>query len=188
MRKLRLQIQISVDGYVAGPDGDEEWVVRKSDEKLFQLINELADNSDTLLLGRKMAEKFIPHFEEFESDGRKITFAQKMVNISKIIFSKKLDKPFGKNTSLATGNLADEIAKLKGQDGKDILVYGGARFVSSLIAGGHIDEFFFFVNPVMINKGMRIFDLLTERQKLSLISAVPYESGVTVLRYKMNNE
>ena len=90
MRKLRLQVQISVDGFVAGPNGDEDWVVRKSDEKLFQVINELADNSDTLLLGRKMAEKFIPHFEEFASDSPKTTFAQKMVNIPKIILNKLL--------------------------------------------------------------------------------------------------
>jgi len=187
MRKLKLQMQISVDGYVAGPNGEEDWIV-KSDEKLWQLINELADSSGTILLGRKMAEGFEPHFEAFEPDNARITFAQKMVNIPKIIFTKTLDKPFGKNTSLAKGNLADEIAKLKNQSGKDILVYGGAGFVSSLIAGGHIDEFFFFVNPVMINKGMRIFDLLEERQKLSLISATPYECGVTVLRYKLNNE
>ncbi|MBK9489981.1 MAG: dihydrofolate reductase family protein [Haliscomenobacter sp.] len=109
-----------------------------------------------------------------------------MVNITKVIFTKTLDKPFGKNTSLAKGNLADEMANLKNQNGKDILVYGGAGFVSSLIAGGHIDEFYFLVIPVMINKGMRIFDLLDQRQKLSLISATPYECGVTVLRYQLN--
>lgn len=188
MRKLKLQVQISVDGFVAGPNGEEEWVVRASDEKLWQLINDLPDSSDTLLLGRKMAEAFIPHFEEFGPQSPKISFAQKMVNIPKVIFTKTLDKPFGKNTSLAKGDLAEEIAKLKNQDGNDILVYGGAGFVSSLIAGGHIDEFFLFVNPVMINKGMRIFELLDKRQKLSLISATPYQCGVTVLHYKMNNE
>lgn len=188
MRKLKLQIQITVDGYVAGPDGDEDWKAKGSDQKLWQLINEMADSSDTLLLGRKMAEGFIPHFEGYESDSARTTFADKMVNIPKIIFTRTLDKPFGKNTSLAKGNLADEIAKLKNQNGKDILVYGGADFVSSLLAGGHIDEFFFFVNPVLINKGMRIFDLLDGRQKLSLISATPYENGVTVLRYALDKE
>ncbi len=100
MRKLKLQVQISVDGYVAGPNGEEDWIVRGSDEKLWQLINELADSSDTLLLGRKMAKGFVPHFEAFETDSPKITFAWKMVNIPKIIFTKTLDKPFGKNTSL----------------------------------------------------------------------------------------
>ena len=188
MRKLKLQVQISVDGFVARPNGDEDWVTRSADEKLFQLINDIADTADTLLLGRKMAENFIPHFEEFVTDSPKITFAQKMVNIPKMIFTKTLDKPFSQNTSLAKGNLDDEIAKLKAQDGKDILVYGGAGFVSALIAGGHIDEFFLFVNPVLINKGMRIFELLDNQQNLSLITAVPFESGVTVLHYKLIRE
>jgi len=180
-------MRISVDGFVGGPNGEEDWDI-KSDETLWQLINELPDSSDTLLLGRKMAEGFIPHFEGFESDSPRAGFARKMVNIQKIIFTRTLDKPFGKNTSLAKGDLADEIAKLKNQNGKDILVYGGAGFVSSLIAGGHIDEFYFFVIPVLINKGIRIFDMLDKRQKLSLISATPYECGVAVLRYKLNND
>ncbi|MEP7080587.1 MAG: dihydrofolate reductase family protein [Ginsengibacter sp.] len=192
MRKLKLQMQISVDGYVAGQNGEEDWI-SKSDEKLWELINEIVDSSDTLLLGRKMAEGFVPHFEAFDTGSSKITFAQKMVNIPKIIFTRTLNKPFGKNISLSKGNLAEEIAKLKNQSqplsrSKDILVYGGASFVSSLIAGGHIDEFFFFVNPVMINKGMRIFDMLNKRQKLSLISAISYKCGVAVLHYKLNNE
>lgn len=185
MRKLKLQVQISVDGYVAGANGELDWTVN-SDEKLWQLINELPDSSDTLLLGRKMAEDFVPHFEAFGPDSDKFTFARKMVNIPKVIFTRTMDKPFRKNISLANGNLAEEIAKLKNQDGKDILVYGGAGFVSSLIAEGHIDEFFLFVNPVMINKGMRIFDGLQTHQKLSLISAIPYKCGVTVLRYELD--
>ncbi len=186
MRKLKLQVQISVDGYVARANGELDWSV-KSDEKLWQSINEIADTSDTLLLGRKMSEGFVHHFEAFESDNPKFDFARKMVHMPKIIFTRTLDKPFGKNTSLAKGSLADEIAKLKNQNGKDILVYGGAGFVSSLIAGGYIDEFLFFVNPVMINKGLRIFDLLEKEQKLSLLSATAYHCGVTVLCYQLDD-
>jgi len=187
MRKLKLQVFITVDGFVAGPNGEADWAM-KADEKQWQLINELADSSDTLLLGRKMAEDFMPHFEGFEPGNPRFAFAQKMVTIPKIIFSRTADKPFGKNTTLAKGSLADEIARLKNQNGKDILVYGGAGFVAELIAGGHIDEFFLFVVPVLINKGMRIFDLLDSRQKLSLISTTPYECGVTVLHYSLHNE
>jgi len=187
MRKLILQMRITVDGFVAGTNGEEDWDV-KADEKLWQLINELPDRCDTLLLGRKMAEAFLPHFEEFEPANPRFGFAQKMVDIQKVIFTKTLEKPFGKNTSLAKGNMADEISSLESKAGKDLLVYGGAGFVSSLVAGRHIDEFYLFVIPVMINKGMRIFDLLSMQQKLSLVSATPYECGVTVLRYTLNND
>jgi dihydrofolate reductase len=95
MRKLRLQMQISVDGFVAGPNGEEDWMVW-GDTQHWQLINDLADSSDTILIGRKMAEAFIPHFENFEEENPKIEFAQKMVNTPKVIFSKTLDAPFGK--------------------------------------------------------------------------------------------
>jgi dihydrofolate reductase len=187
MRKLKLQVQLSVDGYVGAPNGDLDWST-KLDEACWKVINDLADTSDTLLLGRKMALDFVSHFESFATENNRYTFAQKMVNIPKVIFTKTLDHPFGRNTSLAKGNLGDEISRLKNQEGKDILVYGGAGFVSSLVAGGHIDEFYFFVNPVMISKGLRIFDLLSTRQKLSLVSATPYECGVTVLCYTLNNK
>ena len=82
----------------------------------------------------------------------------------------------------------DNYRELSGKVGKDMIVYGGAGFVSSLIKEGLIDEFNFFVNPVMINKGLRIFDLLEHRQKLSLISATGYECGISVVVYKLNNE
>lgn len=185
MRKLKLQMRISVDGYVATPDGNEDWSWYP-DEKGWQLINELADTSDTLLLGRKMSEAFIPHFEGFKPGDNKYEFAQKMVNISKVIFTKSLDTHVGKNTTLTKGNLADEINELKQQEGKDILVYGGASFVASLIAGGHIDEFYLFVTPVLINKGLSIFNLLEHHQKLNLISATTLASGVVVLCYQLN--
>ena len=77
-------MRISIDGYVAGPDGEEDWRI-KPDEKIWELIDVLPDSSDTLLLGRKMAEKFIPHFEGVEVGHPKFNFAQKMVNIPKKI-------------------------------------------------------------------------------------------------------
>ncbi len=185
MRKIKLQMRISVDGYVAGPNGEEEWQIAP-DAALWNLIDELPDSADTLLLGRKMAKDFIPHFENFDPAHPKFAFAQKMVNLKKIIFTTTLEEPFGKNTTLAKGKLAYEIAKLKNEPGKDILVYGGAGLVSSLIAGGHIDEFYLIVVPIITNRGMRIFDLPGQRQQLTLISTTPYNSGVVVLHYKLN--
>jgi len=158
-----------------------------NDDSHQKAILELHEHVDTILLGRKMTEGFITHWENVvnnQPDSPDFSFAEKMVNTPKIIFTKTLDKPIGKNTSLAKGNLADEISNLKYQSGKDIIVYGGAGFVSSLIQGEHIDEFNFFVNPTLLSKGMRIFDLLDNTQNLSLISATSYGNGVAILRYK----
>ncbi|MCP9768568.1 dihydrofolate reductase [Lacihabitans sp. LS3-19] len=187
MRKIKLQVRITIDGFVSAPNGEEDWDLMP-DPEVWELVNELPDSSDTLLLGRKMAENFIPHFESFEAENPRYAFAQKMVNIPKVIFSKTLDQPFGKNTKLAKGKLTDEIANLKNQTGKDILVYGGASFVSALIAGGHIDEFYFLVIPEMRFEGIRIFDLLEKRQKLTLLEAKPFENGISLLHYQLKKD
>lgn len=184
MRKLKLQMQISLDGFVAGPNGEHDWSMGRADEVLWQYMNEVADSADTLLLGRKMAQDFVGHFEAVPPDSPKYAFAKKMVNFRRVIFTKTLNEPFGINTELAKGDFADEINKLKSEAGKDILVYGGVEFVSNLIAGGHVDEFILFTHPLLLAKGMRIFDKLTGQQELTLLSAIPYECGVTVMRYK----
>jgi dihydrofolate reductase len=191
MRKLKLQMQISVDGYVAGPNGELDWMTWNPDDKLLQFINALTDSSDTILLGRKMTDGFVNYWENVvnnQPDSPEYSFAKKMVDTPKVVFSKTVTASRWNNTTVANGNLGDEIANLKKQNGKDIIVYGGAGFVSSLIKEGHIDEFNLFVNPVMISKGMRIFDQLDKRQKLSLLDSTPYECGVNILRYQLNND
>lgn len=198
MRKLKLQVQISVDGYVGGPNGELDWRTWNWDDKLKAFAYPLRDVCDTILLGRKMAEVFIPHFEDTVNNlqpknadkalDEKFAYANRMVSMPKIVFSKTMKTFDGKNVSVENGDFVTAIKNLKSREGKDIIVYGGAGFVSSLIKEGIIDEFNFFVNPVMINKGLRIFDLLEHRQKLSLISATPYECGISVLVFKLNNE
>jgi dihydrofolate reductase len=100
------------------------------------------------------------------------------------VFSKSLDKSKWDNTVLAKGDLVDEIAKLKKQDGKDIIAYGGATFVSGLVKQGLIDEYHLFINPVAIGKGMTIFKELEVKQNLTLVKATPCDCGIVVLRYE----
>lgn len=104
-----------------------------------------------------------------------------MNNSKKIIFTKTLDKAEWDNTVLAKGDLVDEINQLKKQQGKDIIVYGGGTFVSTLIRAGLIDEFHLFVNPTALGNGMTIFK---ERINLKLIKATPFSCGIVVLKYE----
>jgi dihydrofolate reductase len=197
MRKLKLQVQITVDGFVGGPGGELDWRTWGWDEKLKEFAYPLRDVSDTILLGRKMAEVFIPHFEETVNELRpgkddkaldgQFEYAHRMVNMQKIVFSKTAKTFDGRNVSLENGDLVTAVRALKNKEGKDMIVYGGAGFVSSLIKEGLIDEFNLFVNPVMIGKGLRIFDLLEHRQKLLLISATAYDCGISVLVFKPAN-
>jgi|SRR5579859_3845321 len=187
MRKLKLQMQMSLDGYVARPNGDLDWMTRDQDDQLMQFINSLIDSSDTILLGRKMTDGFVSHWENAVTTNPDTPFARKMVDIPKVVFTRTLDKSAWKNTTLVKGKIAEEIANLKKQNGRDIIVYGGAGFASSLIKEGLIDEYHFFVNPTAIGNGMIIFDSLERTQKFSVIESRFYSCGITVLSYQPKN-
>ena len=188
MRKVKLQIQMSIDGYVARPNGELDWMTWEPDDELIAFINSLIDSSDTILLGRKMTDGFVKHWENAVDKNPDTPFAKKMVDIPKVVFTKTLDKSTWNNTTLAKGNLAEEIANLKKQNGKDIIVFGGAGFVSSLIKEGLIDEYHLIINPTAMGGGMTIFNSLNGIQKFSPIQAKLYSGGKTVLSYKPKND
>ena len=188
MRKLKLQVQVSVDGFVAGPKGELDWMVLGEwDSDLEAYVYAFTDSSDTILLGRKMTEGFVNYWTDIvdnQPDSPEFTFAKKMVDKPKVIFTKTLEESSWANTILAKGNLADEIDRLKNQEGSDMIVYGGASFVSSLIEAGLIDEYHLFVNPVALGRGMTIFGDLKEMLNLTLVKSQAFASGEVVLCYQ----
>jgi dihydrofolate reductase len=117
-------------------------------------------------------------------DDPEFTAGKKFTDMHKVIFTKTLDKSVWDNTVLAKGDLVDEITKLKKQDGKDIIAYGGATFVSALIKQGLIDEFHLFINPAAIGFGMTIFKELDSKQNLKLVKSTPFDCGIVVLNYQ----
>lgn len=177
---------MTLDGFVAGPNGEGDWMVFEWDEKSSNRVNELTDSSDTILLGRKMTDEFINYWTSVLDDPENIEypFARKMIDIPKVVFSKTVKESKWINTTVANGDIVEEIENLKKKDGKDILVYGGAGFVSSLIKNNLIDEYHFFVNPVAIGKGMSIFEDSEERLKLRLIKSESFSSGEVELCYE----
>lgn len=182
MRKLKLQVQITADGFVAGPEGQLDWMTFDMDEKLLAFINHLTDTSDTILLGRKMTEGFVNYWERVTTQPQspEYEFALKMVRTPKVVFSRTLTAVNGQNIRVENAPLVEAVNRLKGQPGKDIIVYGGASFVAALIENRLIDEFNLFVNPIAIGNGLRIF---SQRTPLSLVKSVAYSSGIIVNTY-----
>jgi dihydrofolate reductase len=176
---------MSIDGFIGGPNGEMDWVTFNRENDIMNCVNELTDSVDTILLGRKMAEGFISYWTNVvtKPDDSNFEFAKKMVDKPKVVFTKTLSKSPWNNTSLANGELVDEINKLKRQPGKDIIVYGGAEFVSSLITKNLIDEYHISVNPVAIGKGITIFKNLEKRQNLELVKSVRFNCGKVLLCY-----
>jgi dihydrofolate reductase len=186
LRKLRLQVQMSVDGCIAGPNGEMDWMVGLLDDELIKYANKITEPIDTIFLGRKMTDVFIYTWLDVmnKPDDPWYAFSKKMIETPKVVFTKTLSKSKWINTDIATGNLIEEVSKIKSQNGGDIIVYGGASFDSSLIKEKLIDEFYLFINPVAIGNGMTIFKDLNEIQKYTLIESKAFESCKVLLRYE----
>ena len=191
MRKLKLQVQISIDGFVAGPEGEMDWLTWNWDDKLIQYVNNLSNSIDCIVLGRKLAEGFIPHWLNVANDpaNAENEVGKLFSNTPKFVFSKSLKENHWHNATLLNGDLVTEINKLKNQSGKDMMAYGGASFVSSLIKNDLIDEYHLFVNPAAIGKGLSIFGTIEKNKSLVLINSMVSDCGIVVMHYqaKRNN-
>ncbi len=190
MRKLKLQVQITVDGFIAGPNGEMDWMAFPWTEDIIEYVTEITDPIDTIVLGRKLAQGFIPYWAKVaaDPDNPEFTAGKKFTDTPKVVFTKTLKKSAWDNTTLAKGDLVDEINQLKEQDGKDIIAYGGAAFVSALIKHGLIDELHLLINPTAIGKGMPIFRELKAKQPFSLVKAQAFDCGIAVLHYTLNKK
>ncbi|UFH57081.1 dihydrofolate reductase family protein [Spirosoma sp. KNUC1025] len=184
MRKLKLQVQITIDGFIAGPNGEMDWLSMNWGEDIMNFVGSITEPIDTILLGRKLAEGFIPAWQSRAESTEEVPGAQKMNDTPKVVFSKTLESIDGKNATVNNGDLAAEVNALKNEEGGDLIAYGGGEFVSSLIQNNLIDDYYLFVNPVAIGKGMSIFGALSNKLNLKLVETKAFESGIALLHYQ----
>jgi dihydrofolate reductase len=179
MRKLILQVQTSVDGYIAGIHGEMDFLVQNWDAEIGKYVTEITKQVDCIVLGRKLAQGFIPHWAANPGEEG----ATKINSLKKVVFTHTLERSEWDNTVLAKGDLVEEITELKKQAGQDIIAYGGATFVSALISHGLIDEFQLFINPSALGIGMPIFQGLDHSQALRLVKSSSFDCGIVVVHY-----
>jgi len=177
---------MTVDGYIAGLNGEMDWMTFNWDNELNKYVAEITKSVDCIVLGRKLAQGFITHWAAVaaDPDHPEFTAGMKFTDTHKVVFTKTLDRSEWDNTVLAKVDLVDGINALKKQDGKDIIAYGGATFVSALIKQGLIDEFHLFINPAAIGNGMTIFKELDRKQDLTLVKSTSFDCGIVVLNYE----
>ena len=183
MRTLKLQVQITVDGFIAGPKGEMDWMCFNWTDDIKKYVGDLTTPVGTILLGRKLAEGFIPHWASRPAYEDPLAI-DKFNDTPKVVFTRSLPTSPWPNTTIATADLTTEINRLKAEPGGDIIAYGGSAFVSSLIEAGLIDEYHLFINPVAIGIGMPIFADLQQRQPLTLVKATPFACGIVVMHYR----
>ena len=187
MRKVKLQMQMTLDGFVCGANGEMDWMLCGGDEVLKKYILDLTNSADTILLGRKTGEGMAVYWPTVasnpESNDDDFFMAEKLSDTPKIVFSKSVSAINWVNVTVCS-NIVEEVKELKEQKGKDILIYGGASIVASFIKENLIDEYHLFVNPVAIGKGKPIFNERTGTLKLKLVKATTSSVGITILFYE----
>ncbi|WNV84562.1 dihydrofolate reductase family protein [Umezawaea sp. Da 62-37] len=181
MRKIVMYMQSTLNGYGADP-GDEMFWARVSDQT-WDFTNELHETCDTLVFGRKMYQDFLgfwPGMAKDESDSEVARHARWQYDLAKYVVSTTLTEadPAWPNTRIVSS--LDDIAALKDQPGKDILIGGGIDITKSFAAAGLIDDFYIHVNPTTISEGTVLLDA---RLDLKLVDVKQHDTGALALHY-----
>ena len=183
MRKLIYSMGVSLDGFIAGPDGDIDWSA--PDEELHRFHNQQTRELGAHICGRRLYEEMV-YWETVEEKSstpeHELEFARIWQDLPKVVFSKTLEKVEG-NARLARDGVVEEVAKLKEQPGKDLGV-GGAGLASTFIKLDLIDEYRLFVSPVLLGGGTPYFPAMDERINLELVETQTFGSRVVYVRYR----
>lgn len=180
MRKFKLQVQMSIDGYMGGPNGEMDWMTFPWTEDIGNYIGALTTTVDTIVLGRKLAEGFIPTWAA-RPEGEDAASIDWMNNTPKVVISNSLAESPWDNAVVAGGDLAETVRQLKAAPGGDIIAYGGATLVSQLIAQNLLDELHLFVNPTAIGAGLPVFGEHGAYDRFGLVAATAFDCGITAL-------
>jgi dihydrofolate reductase len=183
MRKVVYSMGVSLDGFIAGPNGEIDWST--PDEELHRFHNEQAREVGLNLYGRRLHEVMTYWETADESPSapeHEFEFARIWKETPRIVFSRTLERVEG-NARLVRDNVAEEVASLKEQPGKDMAI-GGAGLASTFIKLGLIDEFRPFFHPAVLGGGTPYFPPMDESINLHLVETRTFGSGVVYVRYQ----
>ena len=188
MRKLIISLHVSLDGFVAGPKGEMDWI--KLDEEMFDMVARLTDEADTALYSRvtyEMMENYWPNAANLlNASKHDIEHSNWYNRVEKVILSKTMKDIKKDKTAFISDDAAAFIKKLKEQPGKNILVFGSPGAVHVLMVNDLIDEYWLFVNPVILGEGIPLFTRLSKRSSLTLVTSKAFAYGVVALHYKVS--
>ncbi len=185
MRKVISFMHISLDGFVAGPNGEMNWI--KVDQELFDFVGKRISAGDTALYGRvtyQMMESYWPTAGDKPGASKHdIEHSRWYSNVHKVVLSKTLKGSELPNTTIISDNLSEKINEIKQQPGEDILLFGSPTATHALMQQNLIDGYWLFVNPIILGQGIPLFTDIKDKIKLKLLTTRQFTSGVTELNY-----
>ncbi len=190
MRKLVHFMHCSLDGFVAGPNGEMEWI--KIDDEMFEHALQRTENADAGLYGRvtyDMMEAYWPTAGAQPNASKHDIDHSKWYNsVEKVVISKTMQGQLLDNTTIISDHVFDKIRVLKNKPGKEIVMFGSPGTAQSLMNEDLIDDIWLFINPILLGQGIPLFANLKARKKLKLLSSEMLPSGVVVLHYERVSE
>jgi dihydrofolate reductase len=193
MRKIISFMHISLDGFVAGPNGEMNWI--KVDQELFDHVGTRISETDTSLYGRvtyQMMEGYWPNAgKEPDASKHDIEHSKWYNKVHKVILSKTMKGKSLPNTTIISDNLSKELNEIKqsGKGGsKEILLFGSPTATHSLIEQNLIDGYWLFVNPIILGEGIPLFKGVQDKTTLKLLTTRQFTNGVTELNYTVDRQ
>lgn len=190
MRKIISFMHISLDGFVAGLNGEMDWI--KVDQEIFDFVANRIGEGDTALYGRvtyQMMENYWPTAgDNPKATKHDIEHSKWYKNVHKVVLSKTMKDAGLTNTKIISDNLSDRINEIKQQEGKDILLFGSPTATHSLMQQSLIDGYWLFVNPIILGQGIPLFVDIKDKIKLKLLTTRQFTCGVTELNYTVDQQ
>jgi dihydrofolate reductase len=182
VRRLKVQVQASADGYMGGSNGQVEWAVVPWSDDMVAYAESIQRDVRCILLGRRLAEGFIPTWAG-SPEGEDPASVEFMNNTPRVVVSNTLINSPWPNATIADGDLDAIVKSLRETASGDIIAYGGRRLVSDLLARRLVDELHLMVNPVAIGGGLPVFPQ-GRREPLELMDVNRFDCGVTAVHYR----
>jgi dihydrofolate reductase len=184
MKRLVLFMHVSLDGFVAGPNGEMDWI--HVDEEIFDYAGNRTNEADTALYGRvtyQMMEGYWPTAaDQPNASKHDREHSAWYMKVSKVVLSKTMKGQNIPNTKIISDNIPAQINELKQQPGKEIIIFGSPSAAHTLMKDQLIDDYWLFINPVVVGNGVRLFK--DGSFPLELVKSYAFKSGVVCLHYR----
>jgi dihydrofolate reductase len=190
MRKIIWLVDMSLDGFMSGPKGELDWAAAQMDDEMWESLNDLLGRVDAALFGRVTYQDFERYWPAVPGNRARprneIDFSRWIAETPKIVASTTLRQLEWRNSTLLNGDVAESVARMKKQSGKDLMMFGSCSFAAYLLKADLIDELQIRIHPVILGVGRILFKDGNTRRKLKIERAKVLKSGMVEIRYNLS--